>query len=64
MPTSNQTRTDLQTARDIAKETYGENPPPEIVAAVLNSLTAQHLAEQIDATAERLANQIYQASSR
>lgn len=59
---TNPTRTaaDLQAARKIATETYGENPPPEIVAAVLNSLTAQYLAEQIDETAERLARQISQ----
>lgn len=62
--TTPKAQTDLQAARAIAIDTYGENPPPEIVAAVLNSLTAQHLAEQLDETAQKLANQIYQNSGR
>ena len=60
MANSTRTESDLKAARKIATETYGENPPPEIVAAVLNSLTAEFLAQQIDETAERLARQIAQ----
>ncbi len=64
MDTLNQAQTDLLTARKMATETFGENPPAEIVAAVLNSLTAQHLAKHLDETGERLANQIYQICGR
>ena len=64
MPNPNQAHDDLLTARKIATDIYGENPPPAIVAALLNSLTAQSLAAGIDETAQKLANQIYQNSGR
>ena len=49
-------------ARKLAAEIYGENPPPEIVAAILNSMTAQNLADQISDAASQVSNALFQTS--
>jgi len=36
-------------AQAIAKECTGENPSPEIVAALLNAITAQSINERLEA---------------
>ena len=38
----------LLAAQSLAKETFGENPPPEVIAAVLNAITAQSINESLD----------------
>lgn len=38
----------LKLARTIAEETYGANPPPEIVAAILNALSAQQIGMHLE----------------
>ena len=39
----------LKIAQSIAQETFGDDPPPEAIAAVLNAITAQTLGERLDA---------------
>jgi hypothetical protein len=39
----------LKLAQAIAEETYGVNPPPEIVAAVVNAITAQSINAKLEA---------------
>lgn len=34
-------------AKSIAAETFGENPAPEVIAAVLNAITAERLNDQL-----------------
>lgn len=38
----------LMLAQSIAKETFGDNPPPEAIAAVLNAITAQMLNDRLE----------------
>ncbi len=52
----------LSQAQGIARETFGENPPPEIVAAVLNALTAQKHASQLSDAAKEVSNALFQNS--
>jgi len=41
-------RDQLKLARVIAEETYGVTPPPEIVAAILNALSAQQIGQHME----------------
>lgn len=38
----------LKLARNIAEETYGANPPPEIVAAILHAMSAQQIGVHLE----------------
>ncbi len=38
----------LKLAQSIAKEVFGENPPPEAIAAVMNAVTAQMLNGRLE----------------
>lgn len=49
----------LLEAQKIAAEVFGTNPPPEIIAAVMNAQTAQKL----DARFEHLADDICRAAA-
>ena len=41
-------REQLKLARLLAEETYGPTPPPEIVAAILNALSAQQIGTHME----------------
>jgi len=38
----------LKLARTVAEENYGANPPPEIVAAILNAVSAQQIGVHLE----------------
>lgn len=57
-----QAKADLLAAQKIASEVCGENPPADVVAAVLNSLTAQRLAVQFSDAAANVSNALFQTS--
>lgn len=38
----------LKLAQSLAKETFGENPPAETIAAVMNAITAQMLNDRLE----------------
>jgi len=52
-------KANIALAQSIAKESFGENPAPELVAAVLNAVTAQSINDQL----ESLASDICRAAS-
>ncbi len=38
----------LKLARSIAEETFGPNPPPEVIAAILNAMSAREIGLQLE----------------
>lgn len=44
-----QIKDQLKLARTIAEEAYGPNPPPEMVAAILNAESAQQIGVHLGA---------------
>lgn len=44
----------LQAATALAKESFGENPPPEIIAAVLNAMTAEGINDSLEIMTDKL----------
>ncbi len=47
-------KANLQAATAIAKEQFGENPPPEIIAAILNAMTAERINSSLDDMTDKL----------
>lgn len=45
---TNAIKENLKLAQILAKETFGDNPPPEIIAAVLNAITAQNINDRLE----------------
>ena len=54
---------DLKLARSVAQEEFGENPPPEAVAAVMNAITAQRLDKSLETMADTLCRAAAVAAS-
>lgn len=44
----------LKLARSIAEETYGPNPAPEVVAAILNAMSAQEIGLRLQSMTDDL----------